>query len=78
MKTIREIIALNPLYRESVQQMIQAGQRVIDNPVYLSDLGMIKNLSVICEKKINWSFYTYRFSVDIKIEPCVHVTFFYM
>lgn len=38
-KTIREIIALNPLYRESVQQMIQAGQRVIDNPVYLSDLG---------------------------------------
>ncbi|XP_054711909.1 lon protease homolog, mitochondrial-like [Uloborus diversus] len=38
-KTIREIIALNPLYRESVQQMIQAGQRVIDNPIYLSDLG---------------------------------------
>ncbi|XP_042903282.1 lon protease homolog, mitochondrial isoform X2 [Parasteatoda tepidariorum] len=38
-KTIREIIALNPLYRESVQQMIQAGQRVIDNPEYLSDLG---------------------------------------
>lgn len=52
MKTIREIIALNPLYRESVQQMIQAGQRVIDNPVYLSDLGMIKSLPVICEKKI--------------------------
>nr|XP_054756438.1 lon protease homolog, mitochondrial-like [Lytechinus pictus] len=38
-KTIRDIIALNPLYRESVAQMIQAGQRVIDNPVYLSDLG---------------------------------------
>lgn len=38
-KTIRDIIALNPLYRESVQQMIQAGQRVIDNPVYLSDLA---------------------------------------
>ncbi|CAL1284783.1 unnamed protein product [Larinioides sclopetarius] len=38
-KTIREIISLNPLYRESVQQMIQAGQRVVDNPVYLSDLG---------------------------------------
>lgn len=38
-KTIREIIALNPLYRESVTQMIQAGQRVVDNPVYLSDLG---------------------------------------
>ncbi|XP_022106204.1 lon protease homolog, mitochondrial-like [Acanthaster planci] len=38
-KTVRDIIALNPLYRESVAQMIQAGQRVIDNPVYLSDLG---------------------------------------
>jgi Lon-like ATP-dependent protease len=38
-KTIRDIITLNPLYRESVQQMIQAGQRIVDNPVYLSDLG---------------------------------------
>ncbi|XP_019626711.1 PREDICTED: LOW QUALITY PROTEIN: lon protease homolog, mitochondrial-like [Branchiostoma belcheri] len=38
-KTIRDIIALNPLYRESVAQMIHAGQKVIDNPVYLSDLG---------------------------------------
>lgn len=25
--------------RESIAQMIQGGQRVIDNPVYLSDLG---------------------------------------
>ncbi|KAK3883232.1 hypothetical protein Pcinc_012433 [Petrolisthes cinctipes] len=38
-KTIRDIIALNPLYRESVTQMIQHGQRVVDNPVYLADLG---------------------------------------
>ncbi len=38
-KTIRDIITLNPLYRETVAQMIQAGQRVVDNPVYLSDLG---------------------------------------
>ncbi|KAK8732918.1 hypothetical protein OTU49_006652 [Cherax quadricarinatus] len=38
-KTIRDIIALNPLYRESVQQMIQHGQRVVDNPIYLADLG---------------------------------------
>ncbi|CAL4073928.1 unnamed protein product, partial [Meganyctiphanes norvegica] len=38
-KTIRDIIALNPLYRESVQQMIQSGQRVVDNPVYLADLA---------------------------------------
>lgn len=38
-KTIRDIIALNPLYRESVAQIIQAGQRVVDNPIYLSDMG---------------------------------------
>ncbi|ELU04831.1 hypothetical protein CAPTEDRAFT_155270 [Capitella teleta] len=38
-KTIRDIISLNPLYRESIAQMIHGGQRVIDNPVYLSDLG---------------------------------------
>uniref|UniRef100_A0A183SNB0 Lon protease homolog, mitochondrial n=1 Tax=Schistocephalus solidus TaxID=70667 RepID=A0A183SNB0_SCHSO len=58
-KTIRDIINLNPLYsnlfanlfakhelaknsslrRENVLAMLQAGQRVADNPVYLSDLG---------------------------------------
>uniref|UniRef100_A0A674PI92 Lon protease homolog, mitochondrial n=1 Tax=Takifugu rubripes TaxID=31033 RepID=A0A674PI92_TAKRU len=38
-KTIRDIIALNPLYKESVLQMVQAGQRVVDNPIYLSDMG---------------------------------------
>ncbi|XP_055351154.1 lon protease homolog, mitochondrial-like [Paramacrobiotus metropolitanus] len=38
-KTIRDIISMNPLYRESLMQMIQAGQRVTDNPVYLADLG---------------------------------------
>jgi ATP-dependent Lon protease len=38
-KTIRDIINMNPLYRESLQQMLHQGQRVVDNPVYLSDLG---------------------------------------
>ncbi|XP_063244437.1 lon protease homolog, mitochondrial-like isoform X2 [Bacillus rossius redtenbacheri] len=38
-KTIRDIISMNPLYRESLQQMLSQGQRVVDNPVYLSDLG---------------------------------------
>ena len=38
-KTIRDIINLNPIYRENVLAMLQVGQRVIDNPVYLSDLG---------------------------------------
>ncbi|XP_053209491.1 lon protease homolog, mitochondrial-like [Panonychus citri] len=37
-KIIREIIELNPLYRYSLAQMLQ-GQRVVDNPDYLSDLG---------------------------------------
>lgn len=27
------------LCRESVLQMMQAGQRVVDNPIYLSDMG---------------------------------------
>ena len=32
---------ISPLisFRETVAQMIQGGQRVIDNPVYLGDLG---------------------------------------
>ncbi|XP_058792096.1 lon protease homolog, mitochondrial isoform X2 [Phymastichus coffea] len=38
-KTIRDIISMNSLYRESLQQMLHQGQRVVDNPVYLSDLG---------------------------------------
>ncbi|XP_055383552.1 lon protease homolog, mitochondrial isoform X2 [Condylostylus longicornis] len=38
-KTIRDIISLNPLYRESLQQMLHQNQRIIDNPVYLADLG---------------------------------------
>nr|CDS24815.1 lon protease mitochondrial [Echinococcus granulosus] len=38
-KTIRDIINLNPIYRENVLAMLQVGQRVVDNPVYLSDLG---------------------------------------
>lgn len=38
-QTIRDIISLNPLYRDSIQQMLQQGQRVVDNPVYLADLG---------------------------------------
>ena len=28
-------------FRETVAQMIQGGHRVIDNPVYLSDLGIV-------------------------------------
>lgn len=38
-KTIRDIINLNPLYKESLHQMLHQSQRVVDNPVYLSDLG---------------------------------------
>jgi len=38
-KTIRDIIALNPLYKESLAQLIEAGKRVVDNPVHLADFG---------------------------------------
>lgn len=30
---------MNPLYRDSLQQMLNQGQRIVDNPIYLSDLG---------------------------------------
>lgn len=38
-KTIRDIIALNPLYKESLAQLVEAGKRVVDNPVHLADFG---------------------------------------
>lgn len=38
-KTLRDIITMNPLYRESLQQMLHQNQRVVDNPIYLCDLG---------------------------------------
>ena len=38
-RTIRDIIQLNPLYRESVQSVIMTGERVVEDPVYLCDLG---------------------------------------
>lgn len=38
-KTLRDIISMNSLYRENLQQMIHLNQRVVNNPVYLCDLG---------------------------------------
>lgn len=38
-KTIREIIALNQLYKESLAQIIEAGKKVVDNPTHLADFG---------------------------------------
>lgn len=36
----RAVNLLSPVVtRESVLQMMQAGQRVVDNPIYLSDMG---------------------------------------
>lgn len=64
-KTIRDIISLNPLYRDSLQQMMHQGQRVVDNPVYLSDLGAAltaaeaKELQEVLEEMdVNIIFYT--------------------
>ena len=38
-KTIRDIISLNPLYKEFLAQLIEGGKRVADNPVHLADFG---------------------------------------
>ena len=45
-KTIRDIIALNPLYKESLSQLIEAGKRVVDNPTHLADFGIYY---ILCE-----------------------------
>lgn len=38
-KTLRDIISMNSLYRENLQHMIHQNQRVVNNPSYLCDLG---------------------------------------
>ena len=38
-KTIRDIVQLNPLYRDSISMLMQGTNRIVDNPIYLSDLG---------------------------------------
>ncbi|XP_068741493.1 lon protease homolog, mitochondrial-like isoform X2 [Montipora capricornis] len=38
-KTIRDIISLNPLYKEFLAQLIEGGKKVADNPVHLADFG---------------------------------------
>ena len=40
-KTIRDIIQLNPLYKEFLAQLIDAGKRVVDNPTHLADFGRV-------------------------------------
>ena len=50
-KTIRDIIALNQLYKESLAQLIEAGKKVVDNPTHLADFGKIleeKKVDVLC------------------------------
>ncbi|KRY30455.1 Lon protease -like protein, mitochondrial, partial [Trichinella spiralis] len=39
LKTVRDIAAINPLIRETIMQNLPTTQRVVDNPVFLSDLG---------------------------------------
>ncbi|EDO31613.1 predicted protein, partial [Nematostella vectensis] len=38
-KTIRDIISLNPLYKEFLSQLIEGGKKVVDNPSHLADFG---------------------------------------
>lgn len=38
-KTIRDIISLNPLYKEFPAQLMEGGKKVADNPVHLADFG---------------------------------------
>lgn len=38
-QTIRDITALNPLYKESIAQLLNTGVVLVDNPIYMADLG---------------------------------------
>ncbi|ESO87544.1 hypothetical protein LOTGIDRAFT_127560 [Lottia gigantea] len=38
-QTIRDIIALNPIYREMLHHVLHAGQKVSDDAIYMSDLS---------------------------------------
>lgn len=38
-KTFRDIIKLNPLYKESIQLLVDSGKQIIDNPPHLADFG---------------------------------------
>ncbi|KAI3382755.1 hypothetical protein SNEBB_007741 [Seison nebaliae] len=38
-KTIRDIISKDSLYRDSLSALMQAGNHMVDDPVYLADLG---------------------------------------
>jgi len=38
-QTIRDITSLNPLYKESIAQLLNTGVKLVDNPVYMADLG---------------------------------------
>lgn len=45
-KTIKDIISLNPLFKESMAQLIEAGKREVENPAHLADFGaMLCNAS---------------------------------
>ena len=51
-KTIRDIISLNPLYKEFLAQLVEGGKRVADNPVHLADFGKTKLYSH-CTSPVN-------------------------
>lgn len=38
-QTIRDITSLNPLYKESIAQLLNTGVKLVDNPIYMADLG---------------------------------------
>lgn len=38
-QTIRDITNLNPLYKESIAQLLNTGVKLVDNPIYMADLG---------------------------------------
>lgn len=38
-KTLRELITMNQLYRDNLQHLLHQNQRIVNDPIYLCDLG---------------------------------------
>ena len=53
-KTIRDIISLNPLYKEFLAQLMEGGKKVADNPVHLADFGRDKGCYFDKWQTVHW------------------------
>uniref|UniRef100_A0A1A9WSM3 Lon protease homolog n=1 Tax=Glossina brevipalpis TaxID=37001 RepID=A0A1A9WSM3_9MUSC len=66
-KTIRDIITMNPLYRESLQQMLHQNQRVVDNPKELELSKLQQKIGREVEEKVKQQHRKYILHEQLKV-----------